>query len=87
VCERISQQYEDVKVYPKLSSPVVVVLLCLQAVHSRGQHSISFTLSRNQTVVVEYCHDNDTDMFQVNTTAMFFFFFSAKHKNNACLLI
>lgn len=40
--------------------------LPLQAVHSRGQHSISFTLSRNQTVVVEYCHDNNTDMFQVN---------------------
>lgn len=40
-------------------------LLLFQAVHSRGQHSISFTLSRNQTVVVEYCHDNNTDMFQV----------------------
>uniref|UniRef100_A0A3B4EVX9 E3 ubiquitin-protein ligase pellino homolog 2-like n=1 Tax=Pundamilia nyererei TaxID=303518 RepID=A0A3B4EVX9_9CICH len=36
-----------------------------KAVHSRGQHSISFTLSRNQTVVVEYCHDNNTDMFQI----------------------
>lgn len=36
-----------------------------KAVHSRGQHSISFTLSRNQTVVVEYCHDHDTDMFQI----------------------
>ncbi|KAM6906222.1 E3 ubiquitin-protein ligase pellino homolog 2 isoform X1 [Anarhichas minor] len=36
-----------------------------KAVHSRGQHSISFTLSRNQTVVVEYCHDNSTDMFQI----------------------
>ena len=31
----------------------------------KGQHSISYTLSRNQTVVVEYCHDKDTDMFQV----------------------
>lgn len=41
------------------------LLLLLQAVHSSGQHSISFTLSRNQTVVVEYCHDNNTDMFQV----------------------
>uniref|UniRef100_A0A3P9H6M3 Pellino E3 ubiquitin protein ligase family member 3 n=1 Tax=Oryzias latipes TaxID=8090 RepID=A0A3P9H6M3_ORYLA len=36
-----------------------------KAVHSRGQHSISFTLSRNQTVVVEYCHDDNTDMFQI----------------------
>ena len=37
-----------------------------QAVNCKGQHSISYTLSRNQTVVVEYCHDKDTDMFQVN---------------------
>lgn len=44
----------------------VRMLLLLQAVHSSGQHSISFTLSRNQTVVVEYCHDNNTDMFQVS---------------------
>ncbi|XP_026104508.1 E3 ubiquitin-protein ligase pellino homolog 2-like isoform X2 [Carassius auratus] len=36
-----------------------------EAVNSRGQHSISFTLSRNQTVVVEYCHEDHTDMFQV----------------------
>uniref|UniRef100_A0A672KN71 E3 ubiquitin-protein ligase pellino homolog 2-like n=1 Tax=Sinocyclocheilus grahami TaxID=75366 RepID=A0A672KN71_SINGR len=36
-----------------------------KAVNSRGQHSISFTLSRSQTVVVEYCHDNLTDMFQI----------------------
>lgn len=36
-----------------------------KVVNSRGQHSISFTLSRNQTVVVEYCHDNNTDMFQI----------------------
>ncbi|KAF7650995.1 hypothetical protein LDENG_00117120 [Lucifuga dentata] len=36
-----------------------------KVVHSRGQHSISFTLSRNQTVVVEYCHDTNTDMFQI----------------------
>ncbi|XP_056401229.1 E3 ubiquitin-protein ligase pellino homolog 2 isoform X2 [Hyla sarda] len=36
-----------------------------QAISSRGQHSISYTLSRNQTVVVEYTHDKDTDMFQI----------------------
>ncbi|XP_030211615.1 E3 ubiquitin-protein ligase pellino homolog 2 isoform X1 [Gadus morhua] len=36
-----------------------------KAVNCKGQHSISYTLSRNQTVVVEYCHDKDTDMFQI----------------------
>ncbi|KAM6961400.1 E3 ubiquitin-protein ligase pellino homolog 2 [Aplochiton taeniatus] len=36
-----------------------------KAVNCKGQHSISYTLSRNQTVVVEYCHDEDTDMFQI----------------------
>ncbi|KTF74371.1 hypothetical protein cypCar_00039802 [Cyprinus carpio] len=35
-----------------------------KAVNCKGQHSISYTLSRNQTVVVEYSHDKDTDMFQ-----------------------
>ncbi|KAG8561039.1 hypothetical protein GDO81_015227 [Engystomops pustulosus] len=35
------------------------------AISTRGQHSISYTLSRNQTVVVEYTHDKDTDMFQI----------------------
>ncbi|MBN3276044.1 PELI2 ligase, partial [Polyodon spathula] len=35
------------------------------AVHCKGQHSVSYTLSRNQTVVVEYCHDEETDMFQI----------------------
>ena len=28
-------------------------------------HSISYTLSRNQIVVVQYAHDEDSDMFQV----------------------
>ncbi|KAA0711439.1 E3 ubiquitin-protein ligase pellino -like protein 2 [Triplophysa tibetana] len=36
-----------------------------EAVNCKGQHSISYTLSRNQTVVVEYSHDNNTDMFQI----------------------
>ncbi|KAL8207302.1 UNVERIFIED_CONTAM: E3 ubiquitin-protein ligase pellino 2 [Gekko kuhli] len=36
-----------------------------KAISCKGQHSISYTLSRNQTVIVEYTHDNDTDMFQV----------------------
>uniref|UniRef100_A0A1A7WU93 Pellino homolog 2 n=1 Tax=Iconisemion striatum TaxID=60296 RepID=A0A1A7WU93_9TELE len=36
-----------------------------KAVNSKGLHSISYTLSRHQTVVVEYSHDKDTDMFQI----------------------
>ncbi|CAO2590691.1 E3 ubiquitin-protein ligase pellino homolog 2, partial [Lemmus lemmus] len=36
-----------------------------KAISCKAQHSISYTLSRNQTVVVEYTHDKDTDMFQV----------------------
>ncbi|XP_041269223.1 E3 ubiquitin-protein ligase pellino homolog 2 isoform X1 [Onychostruthus taczanowskii] len=36
-----------------------------KAISSKGHHSISYTLSRSQTVVVEYIHDRDTDMFQV----------------------
>lgn len=37
----------------------------LQAISNKEQHSISYTLSRAQTVVVEYTHDSSTDMFQV----------------------
>ncbi|KAL8168733.1 UNVERIFIED_CONTAM: E3 ubiquitin-protein ligase pellino 2 [Gekko kuhli] len=49
----------------------VFVIVCLippspsEAISCKGQHSISYTLSRNQTVIVEYTHDKDTDMFQV----------------------
>ncbi|OXB62612.1 hypothetical protein ASZ78_011241 [Callipepla squamata] len=35
-----------------------------QAISNKDQHSISYTLSRAQTVVVEYTHDSNTDMFQ-----------------------
>lgn len=41
------------------------IVLSLQAISNKEQHSISYTLSRAQTVVVEYTHDNNTDMFQV----------------------
>lgn len=37
-----------------------------QAILDRLQHSISYTLNRNQTVIVEYKSDTDTDMFQVS---------------------
>ncbi|XP_010865873.2 E3 ubiquitin-protein ligase pellino homolog 1b [Esox lucius] len=36
-----------------------------KAINNKDQHSISFTLSRTQTVVVEYTNDSNTDMFQV----------------------
>lgn len=38
-----------------------------QAISNKDQHSISYTLSRAQTVVVEYTHDSNTDMFQVTS--------------------
>ncbi|KAK2843752.1 hypothetical protein Q7C36_011967 [Tachysurus vachellii] len=36
-----------------------------KAISNKDQHSISYTLSRAQTVVVEYNHDSNTDMFQI----------------------
>ena len=33
------------------------------------QHSISYTLSRNQAVIVEYKPDTETDMFQVGRSS------------------
>uniref|UniRef100_A0A8C0QP14 Pellino n=1 Tax=Chelonoidis abingdonii TaxID=106734 RepID=A0A8C0QP14_CHEAB len=48
-----------------------------KAISCKGQHSISYTLSRNQTVVVEYTHDKDTDMFQVSLGLL-------KYSSSAC---
>ncbi|XP_028809220.1 E3 ubiquitin-protein ligase pellino homolog 1 isoform X2 [Denticeps clupeoides] len=36
-----------------------------KAVNSKIHHSIAYTMSRSQTVVVEYSHDDETDMFQI----------------------
>lgn len=50
------------------ASPGFISLLSsvsLQAISNKDQHSISYTLSRVQMVVVEYTHDSNTDMFQV----------------------
>jgi pellino protein len=46
-----------------LKTPNVVEV---PAVADRGVHSISYTLNRNQAVVVEYVHDDKTDLFQVS---------------------
>ncbi|XP_054426542.1 E3 ubiquitin-protein ligase pellino homolog 3 isoform X3 [Pteronotus mesoamericanus] len=43
-----------------ISTPLVS-----KALSNRGQHSISYTLSRSHSVIVEYTHDSDTDMFQI----------------------
>lgn len=40
-----------------------------KAVQDSHQHSVSYTLSRNQAVVVEYKEDADTDMFQIGRSS------------------
>lgn len=37
-----------------------------KAILDANQHSISYTLSRNQAIIVEYKEDSNTDMFQVS---------------------
>lgn len=44
------------------------VSLHWQALSNKSQHSISYTLSRSHSVIVEYTHDTNTDMFQVSTS-------------------
>ncbi|KAA0722997.1 E3 ubiquitin-protein ligase pellino -like protein 1 [Triplophysa tibetana] len=39
--------------------------LVSKALSNKSQHSISFTLSRSHSVIVEYTHDPNTDMFQI----------------------
>ncbi|CAA9999322.1 unnamed protein product [Nesidiocoris tenuis] len=40
-----------------------------QAILDSTQHSISYTLSRNQAIIVEYMPDEDTDMFQIGRSS------------------
>lgn len=44
---------------------LINMLRLLQAILDSRQHSISYTLSRNQAIIVEYMPDEETDMFQV----------------------
>uniref|UniRef100_A0A8C4X2I7 Pellino E3 ubiquitin protein ligase family member 3 n=1 Tax=Erpetoichthys calabaricus TaxID=27687 RepID=A0A8C4X2I7_ERPCA len=43
-----------------ISTPLVS-----KALSNKSQHSISYTLSRSHSVIVEYTHDTNTDMFQI----------------------
>lgn len=40
-----------------------------QAIMDTKQHSISFTLNRNQAVIIEYTLDEETDMFQIGRSS------------------
>ncbi|XP_041352890.1 protein pellino-like isoform X2 [Gigantopelta aegis] len=40
-----------------------------KAVQDNEQHSVSYTLSRNKAVIVEYKPDDDTDMFQIGRSS------------------
>ncbi|KRT86634.1 hypothetical protein AMK59_2858, partial [Oryctes borbonicus] len=40
-----------------------------QAILDAKQHSISYTLSRNHAVIVEYTPDENTDMFQIGRSS------------------
>lgn len=40
-----------------------------KAILDSQQHSISYTLSRNQAIIVEYAKDEETDMFQVGRSS------------------
>ncbi|XP_066466431.1 E3 ubiquitin-protein ligase pellino homolog 3 isoform X2 [Tiliqua scincoides] len=51
---------EPVKYGELISTPLVS-----KALRNKGQHSISYTLSRSHSVIVEYTHDSETDMFQI----------------------
>ncbi|KAJ8873439.1 hypothetical protein PR048_024256 [Dryococelus australis] len=44
----------------------------LHAILDSKQHSISYTLTRNQAIIVEYQKDENTDMFQVHIVRAYF---------------
>lgn len=40
-----------------------------ELIQNSHQHSVSYTLSRSQAVIVQYDHDPDTDMFQIGRSS------------------
>lgn len=40
-----------------------------KAIQDKERHSISFTLSRSQAIIVEYQHDDEKDMFQIGRSS------------------
>ncbi|XP_054721199.1 protein pellino-like [Uloborus diversus] len=53
----------------KSSHYVVKTPQSSKAILDSKQHSISYTLSRNQAVIVEYMPDDETDMFQIGRSS------------------
>ena len=40
-----------------------------QLITDHNQHSVSFTLNRSQAIIVQYDHDDDTDMYQIGRSS------------------
>lgn len=45
------------------------VFSTLQLITDQNQHSVSYTLSRQQAIIVQYDHDDDTDMYQIGRSS------------------
>lgn len=45
------------------------VIYHFQLITDHNQHSVSFTLNRSQAIIVQYDHDDDTDMYQVGRSS------------------
>ncbi len=41
----------------------------LQLITDHNQHSVSFTLNRGHAIIVQYDHDDDTDMYQIGRSS------------------
>lgn len=53
----------------KLCFSVIVTIVSVQLIQNTEQHSVSYTLSRTQAVIVQYDPDSDTDMFQIGRSS------------------
>jgi len=51
------------------SCTLYTLCTCLQLIQNTEQHSVSYTLSRTQAVIVQYDPDQDTDMFQIGRSS------------------
>ncbi|KAG7484939.1 hypothetical protein MATL_G00055650 [Megalops atlanticus] len=65
-----------------ISTPLVS-----KALSNKSQHSISYTLSRSHSVIVEYTHDSSRDMFQIGRSTESMIDFVSTISRYACRIL
>lgn len=46
-----------------------IIVVVVQLIRNVNQHSVSYTMNRSQAVIVQYDHDDHTDMFHIGRSS------------------